>query len=216
MPLCSFNLPNVHSKFQSLIKNNNINKKLSPSSRRHQCCQPRGTYLFRPGLSRCMKYGPCFSMPRMCPLSSFNGENGEVKLCWIWCCLLATTWAENQRYKSHPRPFVASRIVNTPADEQLCGKESPWELHICKRNLERNPLKESFHSGKLSQPQVSLCHAAHSQGWRRRRRRKKKKKTKRKIPHLLLTCIMISGENASACGHTLAPPLEEEGRSQMH
>lgn len=82
-------------------------------------------------------------MPRMCPLSAFNGENREIKLCWIWCCLLQTTWAENQRHKSHPRPFVASWIINTPADEQPCGKESPCELHICKRNLGKETLGKS-------------------------------------------------------------------------
>lgn len=142
-PLCSFNLPLVHSKFHGLIKNNNINKKLSPSSKRYQFCQPWETYLFRPELSKCMKYSSGFSMPRMCPLSAFNGENREIKLCWIWCCLLQTTWAENQRHKSHPRPFVASWIINTPADEQPCGKESPCELHICKRNLGKETLGKS-------------------------------------------------------------------------
>lgn len=42
------------------------------------------------------------------------------------------------------------------------------------------------------------------------------KKKERTIAHLLLASISIRREPACACGHTPAPLLEEEGRSQVH
>lgn len=127
-----------------------------------------------------------FSMPRRCPLSSFNSENREVKLCWIWCCLLQTTWAENQRHKSHPRPFVASWIVNTPADEQPCGKESPCELHICKRNLGKETLGKSP-STQESSLKLRCLSAMQPTLKNEGEKEEKKRKKEKKISHLLLT-----------------------------
>lgn len=187
-----------HSKFQSLVQKKKKTK-LSQSSR---LMLPT----LRDLLSRCMKGAPCF----LC-------------LCCAHCTLLTVT-TERLNYVGFGALYYRQLELRTRdtkvtlAPLWLAGRKRPcrraaqWQRN---RDLHTTPAKQTWERKSLWKENSPSAQEA-SLGLRfllcnplSRMKKRKKKKQKEKIPHLLLTYIMIRGENASACEPALALPLAD-------
>lgn len=150
-----------------------------------------------PGLKGWIKRSRCFSIPGLHSLNSLNSSNWEVKSCWIWCCLLQSTGAEDQRLQKSPSLFCSERDVSTPPPhpEEAAG----WQINrdpprICKRNLGKDtPGESSCLQSSLGLKCLYLPCSPLS------KMKEQKRKQKENIPHLLFTCFTISEQRNYKC-----------------